>query len=49
MAHHFGMWVHPVMKDAGPTPNSLFFTGEGYVTNTADQTFHVNVKVTKEA
>jgi anaerobic selenocysteine-containing dehydrogenase len=49
MAHHFGMWVHPVMKEAGPTPNSLFFTGEGYVTNTADQTFHVNVKVTKEA
>ena len=47
MSHHYGFWVHPLAKDKGPTPNSLFFTGEGYVTNTADQSFHVKVKVTK--
>ena len=47
LSHHFGHWVHPVAKDSGPTPNSLFFTGKGYVTNTADQSFHVNVKVRK--
>ncbi len=47
MSHHYGFWVHPVAKDSGPTPNSLFFTGEGYVTNTADQTYHVKVKVVR--
>lgn len=47
MSHHYGLWVHPEAKEKGPTPNSLFFTGEGYVTNTADQSFHVKVKVTK--
>ncbi|MBI4506617.1 MAG: hypothetical protein HY691_13860, partial [Chloroflexi bacterium] len=47
MAHHYGMWVHPWGKGNGPTPNSLFFTGEGYVTNTQDQSFHVKVRVYK--
>jgi len=47
MSHHYGMWAHPWTKDGGPTPNSLFFTGEGYVTNTADQSFHVKVRVYK--
>ena len=47
MFHHYGHWVHPVSKNDGPTPNSLFFTGEGYVTNTADQSFQVKVKVWK--
>ncbi len=47
MAHHYGFWVHPKSKEKGPTPNSLFFSGEGYVTNTADQSFHVKVKVTR--
>ena len=47
MSHHYGFWVHPVAKEKGATPNVLFFTGEGYVTNTADQSFEVKVKVTK--
>jgi len=47
LPHHFGHWVHPVAKDTGPGANSLFFTGDGYLTNTADQSFHVNVKVWK--
>jgi anaerobic selenocysteine-containing dehydrogenase len=48
MPHHFGEFVkHPWVKGTGPTPNSLFFTGEGYVVNTADQTYLVKVKVTK--
>ncbi len=47
MAHHYGMWVHPWAKGQGPTPNSLFFTGEGYVTNTQDQSFQVKVRVYK--
>ncbi len=47
MSHHYGFWVHPVAKGKGPTPNSIFFTGEGYVSNTADQTYQVKVKVTR--
>jgi len=48
MPHHFGEYVkHSWIDGQGPTPNSLFFTGEGYVTNTADQTYLVKVKVTK--
>ena len=47
MSHHYGFWVHPVAKGKGPTPNSLYFTGVGYVTNTADQSYQVKVKVTK--
>ena len=47
MPHHYGMWTHPSAKGQGPTANTLFFTGEGYVTNTADQSFQVQVKVWK--
>lgn len=47
MSHHYGMWTHPWTKGQGPTPNVLFFTGEGYVSNTADQSFHVKVRVYK--
>jgi anaerobic selenocysteine-containing dehydrogenase len=45
MSQHYGAWVHPWVEDSGPTPNSLFPTGKGYVTNTMDQSFHVKVKV----
>jgi len=47
LPHHYGQWVHPVARNSGPTPNSLFFTGDGYVANTADQSFQVKVKVWK--
>jgi len=47
MPHHYGLWTHPEAKAQGPTPNILFFTGEGYVTNTADQSFQVKVRVSK--
>ena len=47
MSHHYGLWANPRAKGRGPTPNALFFTGEGYVANTADQSFHVKVKVYK--
>ncbi len=47
LPHHYGFWVHPRVKEGGPTPNSIFPTGEGYVTNTADQSFHVMVRVYK--
>ncbi|GIX47178.1 MAG: molybdopterin oxidoreductase molybdopterin-binding subunit [Candidatus Tectimicrobiota bacterium] len=45
MPHHYGMWVHPWAKGQGPAASELFFTGEGYVANTADQSFHVKVRV----
>jgi anaerobic selenocysteine-containing dehydrogenase len=48
MPHHYGEVArHPWTKGQGPTPNALFFTGEGYVTNTADNSFHVKVQVYK--
>jgi len=47
MPHHFGMWTHPQNKGQGASANEIYFTGEGYMTNTADQSFHVKVKVTK--
>jgi anaerobic selenocysteine-containing dehydrogenase len=48
LAHHFGEVArHPWTQGQGPTPNTLFFTGEGYVTNTADNSFHVRVRVYK--
>ncbi len=46
MSHHYGHWTHPSTL-GGPTPNTLFYTAEGYVTNTADQTYHVKVRVHK--
>ncbi|HEY5626151.1 MAG TPA: molybdopterin-dependent oxidoreductase [Dehalococcoidia bacterium] len=48
MPHHYGNIArHPSTSDQGPSPNELFYTGEGYVSNTADQSFHVKVKVEK--
>jgi anaerobic selenocysteine-containing dehydrogenase len=47
MPHHFGMWTHPQNKGQGASANEIYFTGEGYMANTADQSFHVKVKVTK--
>ncbi|MEE9568630.1 MAG: molybdopterin dinucleotide binding domain-containing protein, partial [Candidatus Binatia bacterium] len=47
MPHHYGMWTHPWAKGQGPTPNALFFTGEGYVANSADQSYQVKVRVFK--
>ncbi len=47
LPHHFGLWTHPTNKGQGPSPNEIYFTGEGYMTNTADQSFHVKVKVRK--
>ena len=47
MPHHYGMWTHPWAKGQGPTPNSIYFTGEGYVANTADQSLQVKVRVFK--
>ncbi len=48
LPHHYGEVArHPWTKGQGPTPNTLFFTGEGYVTNTGDNTFHVRVRVYK--
>ncbi|MEE8419617.1 MAG: molybdopterin dinucleotide binding domain-containing protein, partial [Dehalococcoidales bacterium] len=47
MSHHYGFWVHPTAKEGGPTPNAIFPAGEGYITNTADQSYQVRVKVTK--
>jgi anaerobic selenocysteine-containing dehydrogenase len=48
LPHHYGeIAKHPWANGQGPTPNTLFFTGEGYVANTADQSFHVRVRVYK--
>lgn len=48
LPHHYGEVArHPWARGQGPTPNSLFFAGEGYVTNTADNSFHVRVRVYK--
>ncbi|MFQ5946171.1 MAG: molybdopterin dinucleotide binding domain-containing protein, partial [Anaerolineae bacterium] len=47
MPHHYGLWTHPWVKGHGPTPNAIFFTGEGYVANSADQSFQVKVRVLK--
>jgi anaerobic selenocysteine-containing dehydrogenase len=47
LPHHYGFFVNPITKDQGPSANALFYSGEGYVSNTADQSFHVKVKVEK--
>jgi anaerobic selenocysteine-containing dehydrogenase len=47
MPHHYGLWVHPEAKGQGPSPNEIFYTGEGYVGATTDQSFHVKVRVVK--
>jgi anaerobic selenocysteine-containing dehydrogenase len=45
--HHFGMWTHPQNKSQGPAANEIYFTGEGYMAMTADQSFHVKVRISK--
>ena len=46
--HHYGEIArHPATKGEGDTPNALFFTGKGYTANTADQSFHVKVRLQK--
>jgi len=45
MPHHFGGWTHPGNEGQGSSPNEIFYTGEGYMCQTADQTFHVKVRV----
>ena len=49
MSAHYGVGkrTHPWAKGLGPTPNTIFFSGPGYVSNTADQSFHVKVRVFK--
>lgn len=47
LSHHYGFTVHKVAKNSGPTANTLFFSGEGYVSNTADQSFQVKVRMYK--
>jgi anaerobic selenocysteine-containing dehydrogenase len=48
LPHHYGEVArHPWTKGQGPTPNYLFFSGEGYVANTADQSLQVKVRVYK--
>ncbi|MBT4125551.1 MAG: molybdopterin-dependent oxidoreductase [Chloroflexi bacterium] len=46
--HHYGEIArHPNSTGQGDTPNALFFTGKGYTANTADQSFHVKVRLLK--
>jgi len=48
MPHHYGEVArHPWASGQGPTPNALYFSGEGYVANTQDQSYHVKVRVYK--
>jgi hypothetical protein len=47
MPHHYGLWTHPSAKGQGASPNEIFYTGEGYVASTGDQSFHVKVSVVK--
>jgi anaerobic selenocysteine-containing dehydrogenase len=47
LSHHFGFWTNPITEGQGPTPNTIFFSGEGYVSNTADQSYQVKVRVSK--
>lgn len=48
MPHHYGeVAKHPWTRGQGPTANALYFTGPGYSTNTADQSFQVMVRVAR--
>jgi anaerobic selenocysteine-containing dehydrogenase len=47
LSHHYGLKAHGNSGEQGPTPNSLFFSSEGYVQCTQDCTFHVKVRVFK--
>jgi anaerobic selenocysteine-containing dehydrogenase len=47
MPHHFGGWSPKTNEGLGPSPNEIFYTGEGYMACTADQSYHVKVRVLK--
>ncbi len=47
MSHHYGLSSTPTNEGQGPSPNDLYFTGEGYIQCTQDASFHVMVRVTK--
>jgi anaerobic selenocysteine-containing dehydrogenase len=48
LPHHYGdIARHPWSQNQGPGAAQLFFTGPGYVANTADQSFQVKVRVYK--
>ena len=47
MPHHYGFFANKINKDNGPSANTLFYSGEGYVSTDASQAFHVKVKVSK--
>jgi anaerobic selenocysteine-containing dehydrogenase len=47
MSHHYGLNVTPTNQGQGPSPNELYFSGEGYIQCTQDASFHVMVRVTK--
>ncbi len=47
MSHHFGLDVTPDAGTQGPSPNELFFAGEGYIQCTMDASFQVMVRVFK--
>jgi anaerobic selenocysteine-containing dehydrogenase len=48
LPHHYGdIARHPWSQHQGPGAAELFFTGPGYVANTADQSFQVKVRVYK--
>lgn len=47
MPHHYGGWSPDRNKGLGQSPNEIYYTGEGYMVCTADQSFHVKVRVRK--
>ena len=47
MPHHYGGWSPDRNQGLGQSPNEIFYTGEGYMVCTADQSFHVKVRVRK--
>ncbi|MFV2063843.1 MAG: molybdopterin-dependent oxidoreductase [Chloroflexota bacterium] len=47
MPNHFGLWADPRAAGRGPSPNEIYYVGEGYMTNTNDQSFLVKVRVSK--
>jgi anaerobic selenocysteine-containing dehydrogenase len=48
LPHHYGdIARHPWSQNQGPGAAQLFFTGPGYMANTADQSFQVKVRVYK--
>lgn len=48
LPHHYGdIARHPWSEGQGPGAAELFFTGPGYIANTADQSFLVKVRVYK--